>query len=60
MRLISTVIQYSAKQLGFNDNDLYTLGVTSANVVYSTISKFDQAISKMIEFCMDTNAKLYI
>lgn len=48
MRLISAIIQNCAKKLGFKDEDLITMGVTSSNVVYSTISEFDQVISIML------------
>lgn len=48
MRLISNVIQNCAKDLGYQDDVLTTMGVTSSNVVYSTISNFDMVISKML------------
>jgi hypothetical protein len=48
MRLISAIIQNCAKKLGFKDEDLITMGVTSSNIVYSTISEFDQVISIML------------
>lgn len=48
MRLISNVIQNCARNLGYQDEDLRTMGVTSSNVVYSAISNFDQVISKML------------
>ena len=60
MRLISKVIQNSASDLGFKDEDLKKMGVNSSNVVYSKISNFDQVISKMFEICLDTNPRLYI
>lgn len=36
------------------------MGVTSSNVVYSAISKFDQVISKMLWLCVETTPRLYI
>lgn len=60
MRLISNVIQNCAKDLGYQDDVLTTMGVTSSNVVYSTISNFDMVISKMLQICLDTNPGLYI
>ncbi len=60
MRLISKVIQNSASDLGFKEEDLKRMGVNSSNVVYSKISNFDQVISKMLEICLDTNPRLYI
>ena len=60
MRLISKVIQNSASDLGFKEEDLKRMGVNSSNVVYSKISNFDQVISKMLDICLDTNPRLYI
>ena len=60
MRLISKVIQNSASDLGFKEEDLKRMGVNSSNVVYSKISNFDQVISKMLEISLDTNPRLYI
>ncbi len=60
MRLISKVIQNSASDLGFKEEDLKRMGVNSSNIVYSKISNFDQVISKMLEICLDTNPRLYI
>lgn len=60
MRLISKVIQNCARDLGFQDEDLKTMGVTSSNVVYSAISNFDQVISKMLQICLETNPRLYV
>jgi len=60
MRLISKVIQNSASDLGFKEEDLKRMGVNSSNIVYSKISNFDQVICKMLEICLDTNPRLYI
>ena len=59
MRLISKVIQNCAN-LEYSDDVLKTMGVTSSNVVYSNISKFDMVISKMLSICLDTNPRNYI
>ena len=60
MRLISKVIQNSASDLGFKEENLKRMGVNSSNIVYSKISNFDQVISKMLDICLDTNPRLYI
>ena len=52
-RVINTAILRAKDRLGFDDFELRNRGLTSSNVVYSCISKFDDVVQILLEIGVD-------